>query len=178
MSGLRGDDAREPVARIRLCFSANFDDSPWLSCHALNSDRGIIDKTHLIAHKDMRQLPSFANDSLGPAEQVGPKGWRQILQRTMRGRSDEQPASKRKIVLVDLNPGVADVLDAAWQMQLHSYKDASETPLVVAIAFYNATSEVERSKFNGMLGYLRGLVLRTWWEDSEEAAPAQNLRPR
>ena len=180
MSGLHGNDSRDAVSRIRLCYSENFGDSPWLMCHALSNDKCIIEKTPMIAHKDMRQLPhadpACMTESLGPAEraaQIGCKGWKHILRRVLCGQCGEEPATSRKIVLADLNPCFGDVMDASWLLQQAHLTTDADMPLVVACGFYLSVPEVEKSKFNGMSSYIRGMLLRSWWESCPEAGPAE-----
>ena len=111
--------------------------------------------------------PAQNVEHLGPAEraaQVGSKAWKKIIARLAGGRD------AKLVMLVDLRPHFGDVIDATWQLQKEA---AAELPFVLGCGLYVTSNPTEASKYQGMLSYVRGLLLREWWEPSPESGPPE-----
>lgn len=183
-SGFHGNDAREGLSRLRLCISDNFEtgDSPWFTSSTA-ANHMIIDECPIVSHKDMKFIPhsdvEHQNETLSPAErasQLGPKAWKHILTKVSCGRSGEADATKRKVIVVDPNPNFGDVLEAVWMLN-DVWQKGGDVPLFVGIGFYHpGASDLEKSKSAGMQSYMKGMLLRNWWETSREAGDAEPRR--
>ena len=92
------------------------------------------------------------------------------------GRSGEADATKRKVIVVDPNPNFGDVLEAVWMLN-DVWQKGGDVPLFVGIGFYHpGASDLEKSKSAGMQSYMKGMLLRNWWETSREAGDAEPRR--
>ena len=112
----------------------------------------------------------------GRGSQLGPKAWKHILTTVACGRSGESDSTNRKVIVVDPNPNFGDVLEAIWMLN-DSWQKGGDVPQFVGIGFYHpCASEVEKSKSLGMQSYLKGFLLRTWWESSKEAGDPEPRR--
>ena len=180
-------------------------DSPWFTSSTA-ANHMIIDECPIVSHKDMKFIPhsdvEHQNETLSPAERLasgiwtsnlwfgdvlrsqenpawqgiaaGPEGLEAYPHES--GRSGEADATKRKVIVVDPNPNFGDVLEAVWV--LHDvWQKGGDVPLFVGIGFYHpGASDVEKSKSAGMQSYMKGMLIRNWWETSREAGDAEPRR--
>ena len=80
-----------------------------------------------------------------------------------------------QVIVVDPTPGYGDVIDAVWAMN-QAWEKGAELPLVVGINFYWPGNDSEKSKAAGMISYVKGLLMRTWWETCPEAGDPEPKR--
>ena len=174
---------REGVSALRLCVSESFaEDTPWKTSLASNRHM-MIDKVPVCSHKDMRHIPhsnpSEQKESLGPLErlsQIGPKAWKHIFHQLTCGRAAPDSPSRRKVVVVDPCPNFGGTLDAVWQLN-QAWQKGADVPLFVGMAFYTpAANDTEKSKCQGMASYVKGMLMRTYWESSAEAGEPEPKR--
>ncbi|CAE7199295.1 unnamed protein product [Symbiodinium sp. CCMP2456] len=147
VASLHGGDSREGVARFRLCLSENYDGSPWLTSF-VSKNHWTVEKVPLVSHKDMRLVPHA--DAQEQSDEIG-------------------------VIVVDPAPGYGDVVDAVWALN-QAWEKGADVPLFIGINFYWPGNDSEKSKAAGMTSYVKGLLMRTWWETCQEAGDAEPKR--
>ena len=80
------------------------------------------------------------------------------------------------MIVVDPAPGCGDVIDAVWALN-QAWEKKADVPLFVGINFYWPGNDSEKSKAAGMTSYVKGLLMRTWWETCQEAPSERRQRP-
>ena len=105
--------------------------------------------------------------------QLGKKAWRHMLLKLTTGRESSTPETSRKVIVLDPNPNFGDVLEAIWDLN-DSWTKGSEIPLFVGMGFYHSSlNEHEKSKAAGVNSFVKGFLLRLFWETSREAGEAE-----
>ena len=80
------------------------------------------------------------------------------------------------MVVVDPCPNFGDTLDAVWQLN-QAWQKGADVPLFVGMAFYTpGANDTEKSKCQGMASYVKGMLMRTYWESSAEARDPEPKR--
>ena len=178
-----GNDSREGAARARLIYSANFPDSPWLSCHAMDNHM-CIPGVVLSSYGQMRPTPHantlFATENLSPAErasQLGTKAWETILKALSCGRKDGAVQTKdTKVLVIDPWPQCGDVMEACWSLYQKWNTQGEDIPEFAAMCAYVEKEESDKSKREGLSSQLTGLLLRSWWEPSPQSGDPEPSR--
>ena len=182
-SQFHGNDSREGAARARLIFSANFPDSPWLTCHAIENHM-CIPGVALVSFGQMRPTPhantEFATENLSPAErvsQLGSKAWETILKALSCGRKDMAAQTKdTKVLAIDPWPQCGDVMEACWSLYQKWNTQGEDIPEFAAMCAYVEKEDIDKSRKDGLSSQLTGLLLRTWWEQSPQSGDPEPSR--